>query len=55
MHIEFPGGKIFDNECIYLITLVEHPIASHKIKAITDFVDSARFASLAVDGAVSEQ
>jgi len=46
MHIEFPDGKTFDIECIYLFTLVEHSTSSHKIKAIGDFVDSAGFARM---------
>jgi hypothetical protein len=53
-HIEFPDGKTFDIECIYLFTLVEHSTSSHKIKAISDFVDSAGFARMAGGGAVSE-
>jgi len=53
MHIEFPDGKTFDIECIYLFTLVEHA-TSHKIKAIGDFVDSAAFARMGGGGAVSE-
>lgn len=54
MHIEFPDGKNFDIECIYLFTLVEHSTSttscpsSHKIKikAISDFVDSVGFAQM---------
>ena len=54
MHIEFPDGKTFDIECIYLFTLIEDSASSHKIKAIGDFVDSAGFARMAGAGAVSE-
>jgi hypothetical protein len=46
MHGEFQGGKTFDIECIYQLTLVEHHDNTHKIKAIGDFVDSAAFAGL---------
>ncbi|KAI0278802.1 hypothetical protein BGY98DRAFT_1096559 [Russula aff. rugulosa BPL654] len=49
LHIEFPDGKTFDIECVYLFTLVEH-LNSHKIKAIGDFVDSAGFARLGAGG-----
>ena len=38
-------GKTFDIECVYLFTLVEH-LNSHKIKALSDFVDSAAFARM---------
>lgn len=54
MHIEFPNGKTVDIECIYLFTLVEqHSSASHKIKALADFVDSVVFARMG-DAAVGE-
>ncbi len=49
MHIEFPDGKTFDIECIYLFTLVlvgYSQSGSHKIKAIDDFVDTAAFAQM---------
>ncbi|KAH9994298.1 hypothetical protein BJV77DRAFT_1101720 [Russula vinacea] len=45
LHVEFPDGRTFDIECIYQFALVEH-LASHKIKAINDFVDTAAFAAL---------
>ena len=45
LHVEFPDGRTFDIECIYQFTLVEH-LASYKIKAINDFVDTAAFAAL---------
>lgn len=51
MHIEFPDGKTFDVECVYLFTLVEH-LSSHKIKALGDFVDSAAFARMGAGGDV---
>lgn len=42
LHLEFPGEKEIDIECIYQFTLVAHS-NSHKIKAIVDFVDSDVF------------
>lgn len=53
-HIEFPDGKTFDLECVYLFTLVEHSPSSHKIKAIGDFVDGAGFARMVGGGAANE-
>ena len=60
MHIEFPDGKTFDIECIYLFTLVEHSASttsSHKIKikAIGDFVDSVGFARMCGGGGDGDQ
>ncbi len=52
MHVEFPDGKTFDIECIYLFTLVGH-LTSHKIKAISDFVDTAAFARISAGAAAA--
>lgn len=42
LHGEPPKGKAFTIECIYLFTLVGH-LESHKIKAVTDFLDVGAF------------
>jgi hypothetical protein len=45
MHGDPPNGKPFTIECIYMFTLVGH-LGVHKIKAITDFVDSRAFGDM---------
>jgi hypothetical protein len=39
LHGEPPKGKVLNLECVYMFTIIEH-LGAHKIKAVTDFLDS---------------